>query len=100
MAKYSDAALGFVDASIVAVAERLKIKELLTTDRRHFSLIRPRHCPTLISSLNLESNEDRDLAKPGGAPDDSEVGVIDELPHFNSVHQSPSRTRSPLDYTS
>lgn len=44
MAKYSDAALGFVDASIVAVAERLKIKELLTTDRRHFSLVRPRHC--------------------------------------------------------
>ena len=46
MAKYSDAALGFVDASIVAVAERLKVKELLTTDRRHFSLVRPRHCPT------------------------------------------------------
>ncbi len=46
MAKYSDAALGFVDASVVAVAERLKINELLTTDRRHFSLVRPRHCPS------------------------------------------------------
>ena len=45
MAKYADSALGFVDASIVAVAERLKIRELLTTDRRHFSLVRPRHCP-------------------------------------------------------
>src|SRR5574338_122098 len=47
MAKYADAALGFVDASVVAVAERLQIKELLTTDRRHFSLVRPRHCPQL-----------------------------------------------------
>jgi len=47
MAKYADAALGFVDASVVAVAERLQIRELLTTDRRHFSLVRPRHCPRL-----------------------------------------------------
>jgi predicted nucleic acid-binding protein len=45
MQKYSDIALGFVDASIVAIAERLKIRGVLTTDRRHFSLIRPRHCP-------------------------------------------------------
>ncbi len=45
MEKYVDADLGFVDASIVAVAERLKIREVLTMDRRHFSLVRPRHCP-------------------------------------------------------
>lgn len=44
MDKYADAALGFVDASIVAVGERLKIRELMTTDRRHFSMLRPRHC--------------------------------------------------------
>jgi predicted nucleic acid-binding protein len=44
MEKYLDANLGFVDASLVAVAERLKVREILTTDRRHFSLIRPRHC--------------------------------------------------------
>lgn len=43
MRKYSDAELGFVDASIVAVAERLKISEVMTTDRRHFSLVRPKH---------------------------------------------------------
>lgn len=35
--------LGFVDASIVAVAERLKLKSLVTTDRRDFSRIAPRH---------------------------------------------------------
>jgi uncharacterized protein len=35
--------IGFVDASIVAVAERLDLPRLLTTDRRHFSIVRPRH---------------------------------------------------------
>jgi len=43
--RYRDANIGFVDATVVAVAERLRIRRLLTTDRRHFSLIRPRHCP-------------------------------------------------------
>lgn len=50
MGIYRDAPLGFVDASIVAQAERLGIVSLLTTDRRHFSLVRPRH----ISSFRLE----------------------------------------------
>ncbi len=44
MERYADANIGFVDASIVAVAERRKVKRLLTTDRRHFSMIRPKHC--------------------------------------------------------
>ena len=42
--RYADANIGFVDATVVAIAERLKICQILTTDRRHFSLIRPRHC--------------------------------------------------------
>ncbi len=42
--QYADANIGFVDASVVAVAERLQIRRLLTTDRRDFALIRPRHC--------------------------------------------------------
>ncbi|MCU0500901.1 MAG: PIN domain-containing protein [Anaerolineae bacterium] len=41
---YADANIGFVDASLVALAERLKIQRLLTLDRRHFEMIRPRHC--------------------------------------------------------
>lgn len=45
MATYSDTPLGFVDAAIAATAERLGVVRLLTTDRRHFSLIRPRHGP-------------------------------------------------------
>lgn len=43
MRDYADISLGFVDATVVAVAERLGARELLTTDRRHFSVIRPRH---------------------------------------------------------
>ena len=35
--------IGFVDASVVAVAERLKVATLATTDRRHFTSIAPTH---------------------------------------------------------
>ncbi len=35
--------LGLVDATVVAVAERLKLSSLATTDRRHFSPVRPAH---------------------------------------------------------
>ena len=34
--------LGLVDASLVAIAERLKLKALVTTDRRDFRRVRPR----------------------------------------------------------
>jgi len=37
--------VGFVDASVVAVAERLRLDRIATTDRRHFSTIVPRHRP-------------------------------------------------------
>ena len=41
MAGYPD--LGFVDLSIVAIAERLKVLTVATTDRRHFDRVAPRH---------------------------------------------------------
>jgi predicted nucleic acid-binding protein len=47
MRQYADSNIGFVDASVVAVAERLGIRKILTLDRRHFGVIRPRHCPAL-----------------------------------------------------
>lgn len=47
MRQYADASIGFVDASVVAVAERLDIRSILTLDRRHFGPIRPNHCPAL-----------------------------------------------------
>ena len=45
MADYDQ--LGFVDASIVAISERLKAREFVTTDRRHFSAVKPAHLPGL-----------------------------------------------------
>ncbi|MDZ7703748.1 MAG: PIN domain-containing protein [Trueperaceae bacterium] len=41
MVQYADADIGYVDASIVAVAEQLKIRRILTLDRRHFTMFRP-----------------------------------------------------------
>jgi predicted nucleic acid-binding protein len=37
------AEIGFVDATLVAIAERLKLTTIATTDRRHFSRIQPAH---------------------------------------------------------
>jgi len=42
--KYADAHIDFVDCALVALAERLDITRVLTVDRRHFNLFRPRHC--------------------------------------------------------
>ncbi len=43
MDRYADARLGFVDASIAAMAERLGVTRLYTLDRRHFGVVRPGH---------------------------------------------------------
>lgn len=42
--KYADSRINFVDCVIAAMAERLEIEKILTVDRRHFQLFRPRHC--------------------------------------------------------
>jgi predicted nucleic acid-binding protein len=41
--QYADSRVDFVDATIVTVAERLKITRSLTLDRRDFGLVHPRH---------------------------------------------------------
>jgi uncharacterized protein len=41
--KYSDLPPGAVDASVVAIAERLGVHDIATLDRRHFGVVRPRH---------------------------------------------------------
>jgi uncharacterized protein len=43
VAQYHDLPLGTVDASVIAAAERLDITEIATVDRRHFTVVRPRH---------------------------------------------------------
>ncbi|MCL4286065.1 MAG: PIN domain-containing protein [Thermoleophilia bacterium] len=44
---YADLELGIVDASVLAACERLGETKLATLDRRHFSVVRPRHCDAL-----------------------------------------------------
>jgi uncharacterized protein len=41
--QYADLPLGGTDASVVAIAERLDQATVATLDRRHFSVVRPRH---------------------------------------------------------
>ena len=45
--QYRDLDLGLVDASVIALAERLQITNVMTLDRRDFSVVRPRHCAAL-----------------------------------------------------
>jgi len=40
---YDDLPLGTTDASVIAVAERLGVREIATLDRRHFTAVRPSH---------------------------------------------------------
>jgi uncharacterized protein len=47
MERYADARVGFADAAVLAIVERLNEPKLATLDRRHFSLMRPRHIETL-----------------------------------------------------
>ena len=44
VAQYADLPLGLVDASIVAIAERLGETTIATLDQRHFSVVKPMHC--------------------------------------------------------
>lgn len=45
--RYADADIGFVDAAVFSIVERLGEAKLATLDRRHFSLLRPRHRDTI-----------------------------------------------------
>ena len=45
--QYADADIGFVDAAVLPVVERLNEPKLATLDHRHFRLLRPRHVDAL-----------------------------------------------------
>ncbi|SRR5260221_2260743 len=47
MRTYASAELDFVDCAVMALAERLNIKQVLTYDRRDFGIVRPAHCEFL-----------------------------------------------------
>lgn len=45
--QYADLSLGVVDASVMALVERLGEPKLATLDHRHFAVIRPAHLDAL-----------------------------------------------------
>jgi predicted nucleic acid-binding protein len=45
--RYADQDVGFVDGAVLAVVERLGEPKLATLDRRHFTVLRPRHVDAL-----------------------------------------------------
>ena len=45
--RYADADIGFVDAAVLALVERLNEPKLATLDHRHFGLLRPRNVDVL-----------------------------------------------------
>ncbi len=45
--QYGQFPLGAVDASVVAVAERMGVTKVATLDHRHFRQVAPRHCSAL-----------------------------------------------------
>lgn len=45
--RYTDLDLGLIDASVVAVAERLNVVTVATLNDRDFNVVRPRHVPAL-----------------------------------------------------
>jgi len=47
MTTYSDLEIGFVDAAVLAIVERLHEPKLATLDHRHFAVMRPRHTNAL-----------------------------------------------------
>ena len=42
---FADLRVGLVDASIIAVAERLEVTTIATMNHRDFAVVRPAHCP-------------------------------------------------------
>jgi predicted nucleic acid-binding protein len=46
--RYADSDIGFVDAAVLTIVERLGETKVATLDHRHFGLVRPRHVDALV----------------------------------------------------
>jgi len=48
LSAYADLRLGFVEAAVLAVVERLGERQVATLDRRHFAVVRLAHTDALV----------------------------------------------------
>lgn len=62
---YADLDLGLVDASVIALCERLGEETVLTLDRRDFAVVRPRHCAALKLLPDQVAAQKMPKASPG-----------------------------------
>lgn len=53
MERYRDLPADFTDASLLALAERLRCTDIASTDQRDFSVYRPAHAERLVNLLEV-----------------------------------------------
>jgi predicted nucleic acid-binding protein len=70
---YASLPLGTTDAAVIAVAERLKLTEVATLDRRHFSVVRPSHVDALML---LPEPQVEDFGRPVRITTEALAGLI------------------------
>lgn len=63
---YQSLSLGTTDASVIAVCERLGLVEVATLDRRHFTVVRPRHIKALTLLPELGATDSRLVRRETG----------------------------------
>jgi uncharacterized protein len=56
---YGDMPLGTTDATVIALAERIGVRDVATLDRRHFSVVRPSHVEALTLLRDRPRGSDR-----------------------------------------
>ena len=71
--RYIDLPLGLVDAAVIAIAERLGLREVATVDHRHFRIVRPRHVEAFPSLVGWGPSGDHTLCMHPNNQDASEL---------------------------
>ena len=79
---YADLPLGGTDACVVALAEWLDVAEVATIDRRHFSIVRPRH----VEAFTIVPEGGRRAKRRAGSPRQVVLGSL--------TNSSGSRSRA------
>lgn len=58
--QYFDLRLGGTDAAVIATAERTGVTSIVTVDRRHFTVVRPRHIEAFTLRSQPARRDERD----------------------------------------
>jgi uncharacterized protein len=90
---YADLPLGAVDASVIAVAERLDLTDVASLDRRHFTVVRPKH----VNALNRSDRGTRRAERPGYQVQIHPAPATSDKGHKPAERrQDPARPETPV----